>query len=146
RDNTFAPNRASSGRGKKGAHTFARTRQNSYQIAGQGCIGFLVRIFKELGLSDRQLVHGSNLLYWRLASGLPPGLDQQDPELTGNKRCIDQHEKCDELTSRTVLVLRPIEGKTPPLGVQRRTFFPTPNLARCRTTRVERCIVLSTKI
>src|ERR1700751_2042703 len=42
RDSAFAPNRASARRGRKGAYTFARRRQNSYQIAGQGCIGFPV--------------------------------------------------------------------------------------------------------
>jgi hypothetical protein len=38
-------------------------------------------------------------------------LDQQDPELTGDKRGTRQHEKRDKFTSRTVFILWPIEGK-----------------------------------
>jgi universal stress protein A len=74
-------------------------------------------------LSDRQLVHGSNLLCWTLASGLPPGLDQQDPELTGNKRCTDQHEKCDELTSRTGTGPPANRGENPAARSSTQDFF-----------------------
>src|SRR6516165_6419978 len=42
RDSAFAPNRVSARRGRKGEYTFAHKRQNLYQIAGQGCIGFPV--------------------------------------------------------------------------------------------------------
>jgi hypothetical protein len=50
-------------------------------------------------------------------------LDQQNPKLTGDKRCAGQHEKRDELAARTVFILRPIERKIP---APRRLIFCRP--------------------
>ena len=57
-----------------------------------------IRILKELRLPNRELVHRGNLLYWRLSTRFPPGLDQEDPELTGDEGCAGQHKKGDELS------------------------------------------------